>query len=111
MEFRKEIFELIGLNAVIVILSLLGVVVDISTRLLFNGIDGILLLSISLMMAGIFSLMIFMDLKTAGYIGSPAADAAAAKPAAAKPVPAAKAPAAAAPAAPAAAPAAKPETK
>ncbi|MGH9702694.1 MAG: hypothetical protein ACRD4K_04915 [Candidatus Acidiferrales bacterium] len=109
MGFRKEIFELIGLNAVIVILSLLGIVADIWSRLLFNGIDGILLLSISLMMAGIFAFMIFMDLKTAGYIGSPGADSAAAKPA-----PAAKAtapaPAAAAPATPAA-PAAKPETK
>jgi hypothetical protein len=105
MEFRKDIFELMGLNAVIVLLSLLGVVSDIWTRLLFNGIDGILLLSISLMMAGIFTLQIFMDLKAAGYIGSPAVPAA-------KPAPAAKAAATPSPAAaPAAAPASKPESK
>jgi hypothetical protein len=100
MGFRSEIFELVGLNAVLVLLSLIGIIADIGTRLLFNGIDGILLLSISLMMAGIFSLQIFMDLKAAGYIGSPAA-------ASAKPAPAAKA----ATPSPAAAPAAKQESK
>ena len=111
MGFRTDILELIGLNAVIVILCVIGIASDIWSRLLFNGIDGILLLSISLMMAGIFSLQIFLDLKTAGYIGSPAVAAAAPS----KPAPAAKAAApAAAPApstAPAATPAANPESK
>ncbi len=111
MGFRTDILELIGLNAVIVVLCVIGIASDIWSRLLFNGIDGILLLAIALMMAGIFLLQIFLDLKTAGYIGTPAVAAAPSKPA-----PAAKtaAPAAAASApstATAATPAANPESK
>ena len=113
MGFRTDILELIGLNAVIVLLCVIGIASDIWTRLLFNGIDGILLLAISLMLAGVFSLQILMDLKAAGYMGTPATAAAPAKAAPAS-APAAKtaAPAAAAaPAAPSAVPAAKPEPK
>jgi hypothetical protein len=104
MGFRTDILELIGLNTVIVILCVIGIASDIWSRLLFNGIDGILLMAIALMMAGIFLLQIFLDLKTAGYIGTPAVAAAPSKPA---PAAAASAPAAT----PAAVPAANPESK
>ncbi len=98
-----------------ILISLWGVVWDISSGLLTSGIDGIMLLLIALMVAGIFSAMLAHMLWQAGLIPflkpapAPAAKPAAAKPAAAAPAataaPAAKpaAPAVAAPPKPAAA--------
>jgi hypothetical protein len=98
-----------------ILISLWGVVRDISSGLLTSGIDGIMLLLIALMVAGIFSAMLAHMLWQAGLIPflkpapAPAAKPAAAKTAAAAPAataaPAAKpaAPAVAAPPKPAAA--------
>ena len=100
--------EIGALCSVAILISLWGVVWDITSGLITSGIDGIMLLLIALMIAGIFSAMLAHMLWQAGLIPflkpAPAAAAASAKPAAA--APAAK-PAAAAPAA-TAAPAAKP---
>ncbi len=51
---------------VVVLLSAVGLVWDFATRLEFN-IDGLLLLLVCLMMGGIFSLMILLLAKEAGW--------------------------------------------
>ena len=57
--------------AVVVLLSLGGVAWDFSSGLLASGIDGIMLLFVCLMMAGIFGIMLLVTLKTAGFLPSP----------------------------------------
>ena len=102
-----------ALCVLFILLSLWGIVWDITSGLLTSGIDGIMLLAICLMMGGIFSLMLVVMLWQAGLIpifkpkAKEAKEAASSKPAAA---PAAKpaAPAPAPPPAPASAPAAAP---
>jgi hypothetical protein len=70
MTFRSDILELAAINLVLILFSLIGIVWDIWSRLLFNGIDGILLLLVCLMMGGIFSLQLLLDLKNAGMLHS-----------------------------------------
>lgn len=84
--------------ALFVLLSVLGIIWDISGGLLTGGIDGIMLLFVCLMTAGIFSLMLLLEMQKAGIIPAfgAAKAGAAATPAAAKSAPAAK-PAAAEP--------------
>ncbi len=53
----------------IVILSVLGIIWDIASGLLASGIDGLLLLLICLMMAGIFSLQLFLLARQRGLVG------------------------------------------
>jgi hypothetical protein len=88
MDQRKSFIELFGMSAVFVLLSLVGLVWDVTSRLLFNGIDGIFLAGICLMMGGIFSLDLFLTARASGLIGAakkaePPAAAAPAKPVAA----------------------------
>jgi len=49
-------------------LAFVGVVWDITSGLLTSGIDGIMLLFVCLMMAGIFSLMLLVMLYQAGLL-------------------------------------------
>jgi hypothetical protein len=84
MDQKKSFIELFGMSASFVLLSLLGLVWDVTSRLLFNGIDGILLAGICLMMGGIFSLDLFLTARASGLLGSKKAEPAAAAPA--KPV-------------------------
>lgn len=100
--------ELSIICALFVALSLIGIIWEITSGLLTSGIDGIMLLSICLMMGGIFSLMILMMVYQAGVIpifrAKPAAQAAP-KASAAAPAPAAtKSPAPVPATSPAAAP-------
>lgn len=94
MSFKNDMMELLILYAVLVILSLLGIVWDISSGLLTSGLDGIFLLLVCLSMAGIFTLMLLHTLKTAGLLkpvklfGRKAAEEKPAEPAAASPNPA-----------------------
>lgn len=118
MTQKSNLLEMSALCVLFILLSLWGIVWDFTSGLLTSGIDGIMLLAICLMMAGIFSIMFVVMLWQAGLIpifkpkdakagasAKPAAAAKAATPAAsASPAPAP----AAAQAAPAAAPAAKP---
>src|ERR1700733_6042756 len=116
MTSKAHRIEIGALCTAAILISLWGIVWDISSGLITSGIDGIMLLLIALMIAGIFSLMFAHMLWQAGLIPflkpAPAAAAPAPKPAAAKPaaaVPAAKPAAATAvppnpPAAPSAAP-------
>src|SRR5580693_1450020 len=98
--------EIGALCTAAILICLWGIVWDITSGLITSGIDGIMLLLIALMIAGIFSLMFAHMLWQAGLIPflkpAPAAAAPAPKPAAAKP-------ASAAPAAPAAATGAPPK--
>ncbi len=67
MKDKKGIVELLAMCAVLVALSLLGLFSDFVTRL-FDSLDGLLLLAVCLMMAGVFSVMIFLYLKDAGWL-------------------------------------------
>src|SRR5580698_5992473 len=95
--------EIGALCTAAILLALWGIVWDITSGLLTSGIDGIMLLFVCAMMAGIFFLIMLMELTKSGILPTPAflrpapKPAAAAKPAAVPP--AAKAPAAGAPAA------------
>jgi bacteriorhodopsin len=110
--------EIGALCTAAILICLWGIVWDITSGLLTSGIDGIMLLLIALMIAGIFSLMLAHMLWQAGLIpflkpapavAAPAKAAAApAKPAAAAATPAATAAPPKTPAATANAPAAAP---
>src|ERR1700733_3770494 len=110
MTSKAHRIEIGALCTAAILISLWGIIWDISSGLLTSGIDGIMLLLIALMIAGIFSLMLAHMLWQAGLIPflkpAPAAAAPAAKPAAANP--AAPAAAAGIPPNPAAAPSAAP---
>jgi hypothetical protein len=87
---KVNFLELAAICAIFVLLCLLGVAWDFTSGLLTSGIDGIMLLFVCLMMAGVFGAMILVELMEAGLIprfahsapkGTPAI-ASAAKPAA-----------------------------
>lgn len=83
-----------------IVIALWGIIWDISSGLLSSGIDGIMLLGVCAMMAGIFFLIALVHLNQTGVIPTPAFLQAKAKPAAAaaaKPTAAAAAPPAAKP--------------
>jgi len=112
MTSKAHRIEIGALCSVAILISLWGVVWDITSGLITSGIDGIMLLLIALMIAGIFSAMLAHMLWQAGLIPflKPAPAAAPAKPAASAPAakPAAPAAATAAPPKPAVAPPAAP---
>ena len=68
MRSKDNALELSITCVVFILLSLLGVVWDFTSGLLASGIDGIMLLFVCLMMAGIFALMLLVTLKTAGLL-------------------------------------------
>jgi hypothetical protein len=87
MSVSRGILGLVAVCAVIVLLALAGLVLAFATQLEFS-IDGLLLLAVCLMMGGIFSLMLLLLAKEAGWLAwlpfprkKPAAQAAAANPA------------------------------
>lgn len=94
MTSKAHRIEIGVLCSAIILLSLWGIVWDISSGLLTSGIDGIMLLLIALMIGGIFSLMFAHMLWQEGLLPF------------FKPAPIAAAPAKAATTAPAAKPAA-----
>jgi len=112
---KSTALEISAICGFFILLALWGIVWDFTSGLLTSGIDGIMLLFVCAMMAGIFFLIVVVQLTESGILPTPAflkpapkpaAAAPASKPASAAAVPAAK-PAAAAtnapkPAAPAA---------
>jgi predicted lipid-binding transport protein (Tim44 family) len=113
MTSKAHRIEIGALCTAAILICLWGIVWDITSGLITSGIDGIMLLLISLMIAGIFSAMFAHMLWQAGLIPflkpAPAAPPAKAAAPAAKPAATAATPAAAAappkpPAAPAVAP-------
>jgi hypothetical protein len=119
MKTKSNWIELSAVCGLFILLSIWGIVWDISSGLLTSGIDGIMLLFICLMMGGIFSLMLVVTLwqaalipvfkKTEGKAETSAKPAAAAK-SATPAAPASSAPAAS-PTATAPTPAATPAQK
>jgi hypothetical protein len=105
---RQNNLVLLAICVIFTLLSLAGIVWDITSGLLTSGLDGIMLIMICLMIGGVFSLEILVVADDAGWIKLPNLIPA---PAPAKPKPAAAASAAAPKAAAApsvVAPAAKP---
>lgn len=100
---KSTAMEISAICGLFILLALWGIVWDITSGLLTSGIDGIMLLFVCAMMAGIFFLIMLMELTKSGILPTPAflrpapKPAAAAKPAAT--APAVKAPAAGTPAA------------
>jgi bacteriorhodopsin len=68
MSFKSDMMELLILYAVLVVLSLLGIVWDIASGLLTSGLDGIFFLLVCLSMAGVFTLLLLHTAKTAGLL-------------------------------------------
>lgn len=62
--------ELIAISGFFILLCALGILWAVTSGLLVSGIDGIMLLFVCLMMAGIFGLMILLLLQQAGMIPS-----------------------------------------
>ncbi len=68
MTSKSHRIEIGAICIAVILLSLWGIVWDISSGLLTSGIDGIMLLLIALMMGGIFSLMFAHLLWQAGLL-------------------------------------------
>jgi predicted lipid-binding transport protein (Tim44 family) len=79
MTSKSHLIEIGALCIAVILLSLWGIVWDITSGLITSGIDGIMLLLIALMIGGIFSLMFAHMLWQAGLIPflkpAPATDA------------------------------------
>ncbi|SRR5579883_1989935 len=87
---KEHVLGLIGICLVIVVLSIGGLASDVVTRLGLD-LDGLLLILVSLLMAGLFSLMLFLIVKDQGWIPTRKKAEAAASKATAKPAPSAAA--------------------
>lgn len=70
MNPKEGVIELMAICGVVVLLSLGGIVWDVTSRLLFNGIDGIMLLLACLTMGGVFSLFMLAIARSAGMLES-----------------------------------------
>jgi hypothetical protein len=68
MSGQENPIELLAICAVMLVLSILGVVGGFSPRL-FGGLDGLLIIAICLMMALIFAILLFVLAKERGWIG------------------------------------------
>lgn len=68
---KEKSFDLIAVCAFFVLLSLLGIVWDIESRLLVSGIDGIMLLFVCLITLAIFGIMLLVVLHQAGLLPLP----------------------------------------
>ena len=68
MTTQDNPLELVTMCAVIVVLSVLGVVGGLSTRLV-GSLDGLLMLAVCLMMALIFALLLVVLAKDKGWLG------------------------------------------
>jgi len=68
MKGQENEAELAVMSVVMIILSILGIIAGFS-RDLFGGIDGLLLLAIALMILLVFSLLLFFQAKTLGWLG------------------------------------------
>lgn len=91
MPSKSTAMEISVICGLFILLALWGIVWDITSGLLTSGIDGIMLLFVCAMMAGIFFLIMLMELTKSGIIPTPAFFRPAPKPAAAAKAPAAPA--------------------
>lgn len=70
MNTKSHALELGAICAFFALLCILGIVWSIASGLLASGIDGIMMLAVCLMIAGIFGLMLLFQLSQAGIIPS-----------------------------------------
>jgi hypothetical protein len=68
MNGKENPLELLVMCAVMIVLSILGVVGGLSRRL-FGGLDGLLMLAVCLMMALIAALLLFGLAREQGWVG------------------------------------------
>jgi len=68
MTAKLKDLEIIAICSFFVLLCAIGIVWSVTSGLLTSGIDGIMLLFVCLMMAGILGLIILLGLKDAGLI-------------------------------------------
>ena len=68
MNGQENEAELAIMSAVMIVLSILGIVAGFS-RGLFGGIDGLLILGIALMILLVFSLLLFFQALQLGWLG------------------------------------------
>ena len=68
MNGQENEAELAIMSAVMIVLSILGIVAGFS-RGLFGGIDGLLILGIALMILLVFSLLLFFQALQMGWLG------------------------------------------
>jgi hypothetical protein len=68
MNGQQNPVELLIICAVMVVLSILGIVGSLSTRLI-GSLDGLLMLAVCLMTALIFALLLFVLAKEQGWLG------------------------------------------
>jgi hypothetical protein len=101
MTFKTNEIELTIVSVFFLVLSLAGVVWTFTSGLIGSGIDGILLLGVGLLMAGVFALQLLFIARDAGLVKFPQINSAK-KPVAAAPAtpPSAVAPAVKPPVAP-----------
>lgn len=62
--------ELVIISSLFLLLSVWGIVWDITSGLLTSGIDGIMLIAVCLLMAAIFAVMLMLQLQKAGFLPS-----------------------------------------
>jgi TRAP-type C4-dicarboxylate transport system permease small subunit len=70
MNPRSNALELAAVCGFFALLCVLGIIWTIASGLLASGIDGIMMLFVCLMMAGIFGLMLLLQLRQAGILPS-----------------------------------------
>jgi hypothetical protein len=74
MNGQENEAELAIMSAVMIVLSILGIIAGFS-RGLFGGIDGLLILGVALMILLIFSVLLLVQAKEQGWIGKSHKDA------------------------------------
>jgi hypothetical protein len=79
MNGQENPIELLVICAVMLVLSILGVVGGLSPRL-FGSMDGLLMVAVCLLMALIFAILLFVLAKERGWIGKRGSDEGAATP-------------------------------
>jgi hypothetical protein len=79
MNGQENPVELLVICAVMLVLSILGVLGGLSPRL-FGSLDGLLIVAICLMMALIFAILLFVLAKERGWLGKRGPDGGAATP-------------------------------
>jgi hypothetical protein len=82
MNGQENEAELAIMSAVMILLSILGIIAGFS-RGLFGGIDGLLILGVALMILLIFSLLLLVQANEQGWIGKSRKDEGPARPTAA----------------------------
>ncbi|MGH9714108.1 MAG: hypothetical protein ACRD5M_12495 [Candidatus Acidiferrales bacterium] len=70
MNPKSNALELAVVCAFFALLCVLGIIWSITSGLLVSGIDGIMLFAVCLMMAGIFGVMLLLQLSQAGILPS-----------------------------------------